>query len=290
MDGMSGEPHPVDMVGISNHFNGCGDFPGGWTGAGRQPYVRAVRIKDNIGIDEPVIAWLTISRRTAARLLFGLVALVAAGPFLLFPAGSSAQAEEVRLIAFGDSLVHGYGLPDGTSFPDQLQQALDGAGEKVTVVNAGNSGDTSKAGLARLDWALADRPEGIPVAMIVELGANDTLRGLPPEQTYANLDQILSKLSQGNVQVLLAGMLAPRNLGNDYADQFDAIYPDLADKHGVALYPFFLDGVALEPQLNQPDGIHPNAEGVAVIVDRIMPSVLELLAQTRENAKEDQGG
>ena len=189
--------------------------------------------------------------------------------------GAVPAQEPVRLLAFGDSLTHGYGLPQGDTFPEQLEAALAAEGRAVTVLNGGNSGDTTAAGLARLDWALADQPD----AVIVELGANDGLRGIDPGDTRRNLDAILAKLTAQGLPVLLAGMLAPRNLGPEYAGAFDSVFPDLAEKYDVALYPFFLDGVALEPELNQPDGIHPNREGVSVIVERILPSVLALLDQ-----------
>ncbi len=185
------------------------------------------------------------------------------------------SASELTLLAFGDSLVHGFGLAAGDTFPEQLEAALRQEGHAVTVINGGNSGDTSAAGLARLDWALADAPD----LVLVELGANDGLRGLDPAATEANLDAILGKLKERDITVLLAGMLAPRNLGAEYAEQFDSLYPRLAEAHDVALYPFFLDGVALEPDLNQPDGIHPNAAGVAVIVERILPHILPLVEE-----------
>ncbi|HMA16031.1 MAG TPA: arylesterase [Kiloniellaceae bacterium] len=178
-------------------------------------------------------------------------------------------------MAFGDSLTHGYGLGPGETFPEQLEAALQADGFDVTVLNAGNSGDTTAGGLARLDWALADDPD----AMIVELGANDGLRGLDPAATYANLDAMLTKLKDAGLPVLLAGMLAPPNLGREYGEAFNAVYPRLAEKHDVLLYPFFLDGVAAERALNQGDGIHPNAEGVAEIVARIKPHVVRLLEQ-----------
>lgn len=179
----------------------------------------------------------------------------------------------MRLMVFGDSLAAGYGLPQEEAFPMRLEAALRRAGHQVTVINAGVSGDTSAGGLARLDWALHDRPD----LVIVELGGNDALRGLDPEQTCANLDAILSRFKTEGVAVLLAGMRAPRNLGHDYYSKFDRIYSALAAKHDVPLYPFFLDGVATDPALNQADGIHPNARGVAVIVERILPSVRALL-------------
>lgn len=194
--------------------------------------------------------------------------------------GKTAETSKViRLMALGDSLTAGYGLPPADGFTARLQAALDAAagtnGRKVEVLNAGVSGDTSAGGLARLDWALADRPD----AAIVELGANDMLRGLSPEAARDNLDQILARLKQENVPVLFAGMRASPSLGADYVRRFDAIYPDLAERHGVDLYPFFLDGVAADRRLNQPDGLHPNAEGVAIIVERILPNVLKLLDQ-----------
>ena len=193
----------------------------------------------------------------------------------LLPAVSLGAAEPapLRILAFGDSLVHGYGLAADETFPVQLERALSENGHRVEVLNGGNSGDTTAAGLARLDWTLADRPN----LAIVELGANDGLRGIDPGETYRNLDAILSRLKAEGIPVLLAGMLAPRNLGADYAQAFDAVYPRLAEAHGVALYPFFLDGVAMQPELNQADGIHPNAAGVALLVERILPSVVRLI-------------
>ncbi len=180
-----------------------------------------------------------------------------------------------RLTVLGDSLTAGYGLTAEEAFPAQLERALQAQGLAVSVSNAGVSGDTTAGGLARLDWALADRPD----LVIVELGANDALRALPPAATAANLDAILTRLQQRKVAVLLAGMVAPRNLGRDYYGNFDAIYPRLAAKYQVPLYPFFLDGVAGDPALNQADGIHPNPRGVAKIVRRIMPLVQKTLAE-----------
>jgi len=179
----------------------------------------------------------------------------------------------VRLLAFGDSLVHGYGLPAGATFPEQLEAALRERGFAVEVINGGNSGDTTAAARARLAWSLSPRPD----VALVELGANDGLRGLDPAATYDNLDAILRYLAAEGVPALLAGMLAPRNLGAEYAAEFDAVFPRLAKGHGVGYYPFFLDGVALRPELNQPDGVHPNKAGVAVIVERILPSVIRLI-------------
>ena len=172
-----------------------------------------------------------------------------------------------------DSLAAGYGLPSALAFPARLEAALKSAGRDVKVINAGVSGDTTAGGKARLDWTLADKPDLI----ILELGGNDALRGLPPEQTEANLDAMLQRIKQAKVKVLLAGMLAPPNWGREYGDAFKAIYPRLAAKHGVKLYPFFLDGVAADAALNQPDGIHPNQRGVDVIVARIQALVLETM-------------
>ena len=201
-------------------------------------------------------------------------AILALAIILQWPLGG-ARAEAIRVLAFGDSLTHGYGLKAGETFPEQLEAALAGEGLSVTVINAGNSGDTTAAGRARLDWALADKPD----AVLLELGANDSLRGLDPSMTYENLDWILTRLGKARLPVLLAGMLAPRSLGDDYADEFDAVFPRLAAKHDVLLYPFFLEGVAAEPSLNQDDGIHPNPAGVALIVKSIKPYVLELIGR-----------
>jgi len=198
----------------------------------------------------------------------GLAALLGLGLV-----ASPAAAEPVRLMAFGDSLTHGYGLPAGETFPEQLEAALQAKGLDVTVLNAGNSGDTTAGGLARLDWALADDPD----AVLLELGANDGLRGLDPAATYDNLDAIMAKLKAEGLPVLIAGMLAPPNLGREYGEAFNKVYPRLAKKYEAPLYPFFLDGVAMEPALNQADGIHPNAAGVAEIVARITPHVVRLL-------------
>jgi acyl-CoA thioesterase-1 len=195
---------------------------------------------------------------------------------------SAAESHALRILAFGDSLVHGYGLATEDSFPAQLERALRDAGHPVEVLNGGNSGDTTAAGLSRLDWALSDRPD----LAIVELGANDGLRGIDPKETYRNLDAILTRFQAEGIPVLLTGMLAPRNLGADYAEAFDAVFPRLAEAHGVAFYPFFLDGVAMQPELNQDDGIHPNAAGVARVVERILPSVIRLI-DSRDNTHDD---
>lgn len=194
-----------------------------------------------------------------------------------FALPTQATAEPIRILALGDSLSAGYGLLRGDAFPSQLEQALKQKGLDVRVENAGVSGDTSAGGLSRLDWALKPGFD----AAIVELGANDGLRGLDPQETLNNLDAILAKLRQQNLAVLLTGMRAPPNLGPDYGHEFAAIYPSLAEKHGVALYPFFLDGVAAIADLNQDDTIHPNGAGVKIIVERMLPSVMEMLQEVR---------
>ena len=185
----------------------------------------------------------------------------------------AAKADTVKILALGDSLTAGYGLGPGDGFVDILQGHLDENGFDVELINAGVSGDTTKGGLARLDWALFDQPQ----RAIVALGGNDMLRGLSPEQSYDNLQAILQKLETENIPVLLAGMLAPANMGADYQTEFDSIYPKLADEFDVIFYPFFLEGVALEPTLNQPDGLHPNKEGVKIMADKITPYIQALL-------------
>ncbi len=191
-----------------------------------------------------------------------------------FALTGAAAAEPVRILAYGDSLTAGYGLAPEDAFPARLEAALRRAGHDVRVINGGVSGDTAAGGRARLDWALADRPD----MAILELGANDALRGLDPDRTFADLDAILARFRAEGIAVLLAGMRAPPNLGPEYVAAFDGIFPRLAEKHGVALYPFFLEGVAADPALNQADGIHPNAAGVRAIVERILPYVERVLA------------
>jgi acyl-CoA thioesterase I len=182
-----------------------------------------------------------------------------------------AQARTVRIAAFGDSLSAGYNLPARAAFPAVLERVLKASGLAVSVENAAVSGDTATAGKDRLDWSIADGTD----LVIVELGANDALRGIDPKITEAALDTILTRLKERGMTAILAGMLAPPNNGQDYATAFNSLYQRLANKHGVALYPFFLDGVAGQPRLNQPDGIHPTAEGIEEIVKRIAPVVAE---------------
>jgi acyl-CoA thioesterase-1 len=204
------------------------------------------------------------ARSAAAFAAFVVAAWLAAAP---------AAAKPVTIVALGDSLTAGLGLFPGESFPEQLQAALKAKGEDVTVTNAGVSGDTATDGLARLEWSV---PADADI-VIVELGANDALRGIDPALTRKALAEILQKLDARHQRVLLAGMLAPRNLSDSYGKAFDAIYPDLAKEYGVALYPFFLDGVATDPALNQDDGMHPTAAGVTKIVGLILPYVEKLV-------------
>jgi acyl-CoA thioesterase I len=184
-------------------------------------------------------------------------------------------AAATRILAFGDSLTAGFGLPPEEAFPVRLAERLEKDGFAATIDNAGVSGDTTSGGLARLDWALGNHPD----LVLLELGANDALRGIDPALTKANLDAMLAKITGAHIKVMLLGMEAPGNWGADYQKAFDAIYPALAEKYHVPLYPFFLDGVALNPALNQADGLHPNPAGVAIIVARIAPKLEELLRQ-----------
>jgi acyl-CoA thioesterase-1 len=208
---------------------------------------------------------------------YALVQILVAGVFSLIGETTAAPAYAqipVKMVALGDSLTAGYGLPDKDGFVPQLQAALSAKGVAAEVQNAGVSGDTASDGLARLDWSVPDGTE----AVILELGANDMLRGINPDVTRKALDAILSRLTQRHIAVLLCGMRAAPNLGPDYVQEFERIYPDLAAKYGVPLYPFFLDGVAADPKLTQHDGLHPNAAGVGIIVGRILPKVQELIA------------
>ncbi len=188
-----------------------------------------------------------------------------------------ADAAAARIVVLGDSLTAGYGLAGGDAFPARLEAALKAEGIDAQVINAGVSGDTTAAGLRRLDWALAAGPDGPPDALILELGANDGLRGLDPKAAEANLDAILTRAKAQGLKILLTGMKAPPNYGRDYAAQFDAIFPRLAARHNVPLYPFFLDGIAADRAFNLPDGLHPNPAGVAVLVERILPHVKRLI-------------
>jgi acyl-CoA thioesterase I len=211
--------------------------------------------------------------------LVQVFALVVAALALAVPLASSAGAADgpVRIVVLGDSLTAGLGLPANAAFPARLEQVLRAKGIAVEISNAGVSGDTASGGLARLDWSV---PEGTE-AVIVELGANDTLRGIDPKVTRQALEEIVRRLRGRGIAVLLAGMRAAPNLGPDYARDFEAIYSDLAARNDLLLYPFFLDGVAADAKLNQRDGLHPTAAGVDAIVVRILPKAEELVARAR---------
>lgn len=191
---------------------------------------------------------------------------------------SLAASPVPRILALGDSLTAGLGVSTPEAFPAQLQRKLKERGIEVQITNAGVSGDTTAGGLARLDWALAEKPD----FALVELGANDALRGLDPKIAYDNLDKLLGKLKDKGIPTLILGMLAPANWGKDYQRDFAAIFPKLADKYGMPLYPFFLEGVAMLPEFNQPDMLHPNAKGAEIIADKVAPFVERLIAAKKE--------
>lgn len=216
------------------------------------------------------LAFFSAPAPAAGRKSLWLVFLAA-----IFFLVQSALAAPITILVLGDSLAAGLGLAPQEAFPARLEQALRDRGHDIRIINGGVSGDTAAAGLARLDWSLDESVN----AVIVELGANDALRGLPPAQAEAALNAILGKLAARKLPVLIAGMRAPPNLGPDYAAGFDPIFARLAEKHGALLYPFFLDGVAADPALNQQDGMHPNDRGVDTIVMRILPHVEKLLRQ-----------
>jgi acyl-CoA thioesterase I len=209
--------------------------------------------------------------------------IIAAGLWLMAVPSAQAETPGKVIVALGDSLTAGLGLPQDEAFPAQLEAALKARGHNVTVVNAGVSGDTASAALKRLDWALPENAS----AVIVELGGNDALQGLPPEGTKQALASIIEKVQARGLPVLLAGMEAPRNMGADYVEAFRAVYTDLAAEYGVIFYPFFLEGATLTPGMMQGDGIHPTGPGVAAIVENIMPKVEELLARTDAPAPAD---
>ncbi len=208
-------------------------------------------------------------RFKAAIPLFTALAFVVT----LMSAPLEAKDGAVQIVGLGDSLMAGYQLPPEDALPAQLEKALAVAGRKVVITNAGVSGDTSAAGLARVDWSVPDGTDGV----ILELGANDALRGIAPEETERNLDEIVSRLRKRDIDVLLVGMLAPPNMGTEYRERFDPIYRRLADKYGLEFYPFLLDGVVTEAGLKIDDGMHPNAKGIAVITRRMLPAVERFL-------------
>jgi acyl-CoA thioesterase I len=204
-------------------------------------------------------------------LVLSVVLAMAGTAFAQSPA--AGDAKPIKMVVLGDSLSAGLGLPASSAFPVRLQKSLKDKGIAVDMINAGVSGDTSSGGRDRLDWSV---PEGTE-AVIVELGANDALRGIDPKLTRSALSDILTQLKARKIPVLLCGMLAPPNYGDDYSARFNAIYPDLAKSFGVPLYPFFLEGVATDARLNQADGMHPTAEGVDVIVKNMLPTVQAFL-------------
>jgi acyl-CoA thioesterase I len=207
------------------------------------------------------------------RFFNAMRALAAAMP-ILCAAVSTAAARTPVILDFGDSLTAGYGLMPEQAFPARLEKWLRGHGTAAQVINGGVSGDTTAGGLARLDWALADKPD----LVILALGANDALRGIDPATVRDNLDKMVQKIEASGAKVLLLGMLAPPNWGEAYDRAFDRIFPDLAHARQATLYPFFLEGVAMKPDLNQPDGLHPNARGVDVLVDHIGPVVAGIVS------------
>ncbi|HZS84308.1 MAG TPA: arylesterase [Stellaceae bacterium] len=213
-----------------------------------------------------------LGRRLTGAASAGAIMLCLALP----SAAAAGAAAPPRILAFGDSLTAGFGLAPEDTFPARLQAKLAAAGYQAEIINGGVSGDTTAGGVARLDWALADKPDYV----LLELGANDMLRGIDPKVTYANLDRILTRVAASGAKTLLLGMKAVTNWGSDYQRAFDAIYPALAEKHHLAFYPFFLDGVAMQAGLNQEDGLHPNAAGVAILVDRIAPYVERLIGRS----------
>jgi acyl-CoA thioesterase-1 len=246
----------IDRAGIACHVEmDVGEADDRLAGVGRDGQAGSERENMNLR---------TGYGRFAAAVNSLLIAILWLGLCLL---GANAQTAPIKLAILGDSLAAGYGVSPAQAMPARLEAALQKAGRNVAIINHGVSGDTTAGGLQRIDWMLADKPD----IVMVELGANDALRATDPAVTEKNLDAIIAKLKEAGVTVWLAGMLAPRNYGPEYAKQFDGLYQRLADKHGVPLYAFFLDGVAQDPALNQGDGIHPNPKGVDVIVERILP-------------------
>jgi acyl-CoA thioesterase I len=211
----------------------------------------------------------------ARAIIFAFVAtLASAAPYAM----TESASRPIRLVALGDSLMAGYNLPENASFPAVLEKALRAKGHNVEIANASVSGDTSTGGLERLDWSVPDGTDGV----IVELGANDMLRGLDPAITRRAIETIVERLRARNIPVMLAGMFASRNLGADYVRRFDSLYRDIAEKYGVVLYPFFLDGIVGDRALNLPDGVHPSAKGVEVIAERILPTVESFLGRIQQ--------
>ena len=222
-----------------------------------------------------------VAKFLGRRVVLALITIAGAAIFIaeqIIEWSPSFAAQPPVLMVLGDSLVAGHGLPQGEAFPEILGQMLRNDGFDVRMVNAGVSGDTTAGGLARLDWSLADNPD----AVIIVLGGNDLLRGLDPSASFENLDKIIKRLKARNIAVLLAGMQAPRNFGADYADEFDAVYQKLVSRHDVLFYPFFLDGVALQPMMNLADGMHPNQAGISHIATKNLPQVKSVVVKNCE--------
>ncbi|PTC00176.1 arylesterase, partial [Thalassospira xiamenensis] len=234
---------------------------------GQDPAVNQFTFKQKPGLFEG------LSRRLFRCAGMGFGILIGAMSLFGIHDAQAADNAPQTLMLYGDSLMAGYGLSHEDGFAPRLEAALRDAGHNVKVINSSVSGDTTAAGLSRLEWALVDDPD----IVLLELGANDALRGVEPSQTRENLDEIIGKLRDRDVAVLLAGMMAPPNMGKEYGAEFNEIYPELAAEYQLAFYPFFLDGVAADSSLNQDDGIHPNADGVKVIVERILPKVIDVL-------------
>ncbi|SOE16863.1 (3S)-malyl-CoA thioesterase [Hoeflea halophila] len=206
-----------------------------------------------------------------------LITLLCIGLGLAATPMQAAAADEIKLVGFGDSLMAAYNLQASEGFPARLEAALRERGHNVSITNAGVSGDTTSGGLARLDWSVPDGTDGV----ILELGANDALRGLPPEKTRENLEAMIKRLQERGIAVLLAGMLAPPNMGGDYETKFNAIYPDLAARYELTLYPFFLDGVTGNPDQLLSDGMHPNPNGINTMVEKILPVAERFLSEIK---------
>jgi len=222
-------------------------------------------------------AWLPIFAMMASFMAASPIVAAQAQeePTGLEDALPTEQLSQVKIVGFGDSLMAGYLLPSNAAFPQQLEKALNDKGIEVSIENAGVSGDTTTGGLSRIDWSV---PDGTDL-VILELGANDALRGIEPDITEKNLDEMLARLKQRGISVILAGMMAPPNMGKDYAAKFNPIYPKLAQKYGVPLYPFFLDGVATKKEFLLEDGMHPNEKGVETMVTNFMPTIEKSLQQ-----------
>lgn len=277
-DGLALVDHEVDLFqhvhcgsGASERQIGLLHFDDGFSHA-RSPYMLSVACRTGLPSAAGSGQFREGEMRFKAAIpLFAALAFVAA----LMPGPLEAEDRPVQIVGFGDSLMAGYQLPPEDALPAHLEKALTSGGRRVVIANAGVSGDTSAAGLARVDWSVPDGTDGV----ILELGANDALRGIAPEETEKNLDEIIGRLRQRGIEVLLVGMLSPPNMGSEYRDRFNPIYKRLADKYGLEFYPFILDGVATQADLKIDDGMHPNAKGIAVITQRMLPVMERFLGR-----------